>query len=133
MLRRLEVSELLLGRAFRSQRTRIPVEEFYEWFETDQVGKSGKQAAVCVAVGRRAAGALARSIGVVVRLPTLIRKSPRPGARFRISRGLPTSAPCPSRHGDLSRPAWCGSCAKWCQPNAGYVAVARTRGRQSCW
>ena len=125
MLRRLEVSELLLGRALKSQRTRIPVEEFYEWLETDQVGKSGKQAAVCVAVGRRAAGALARSIGVVVRPPTLIRKSPRPGLGFE-SRGAfrPArlarlgTAIYPRRHGAV---------------RGAKLAVARTRGRQSCW
>ncbi|MFG1626250.1 SOS response-associated peptidase [Kribbella sp. NPDC049227] len=30
-------------RAFKSQRALIPVDAFYEWLETDQVGKSGKK------------------------------------------------------------------------------------------
>jgi len=30
-------------RAFKSQRALIPVDAFYEWLETDQVGKSGKR------------------------------------------------------------------------------------------
>jgi hypothetical protein len=30
-------------RAFKSQRALIPVDAFYEWLETDQLGKSGKK------------------------------------------------------------------------------------------
>jgi putative SOS response-associated peptidase YedK len=30
-------------RAFKSQRALIPVDAFYEWLETDQIGKAGKQ------------------------------------------------------------------------------------------
>jgi hypothetical protein len=29
-------------RAFKSQRALIPVDAFYDWLETDQIGKSGK-------------------------------------------------------------------------------------------
>jgi putative SOS response-associated peptidase YedK len=29
-------------RAFKSQRALIPVDAFYEWLETDEIGKSGK-------------------------------------------------------------------------------------------
>jgi hypothetical protein len=30
-------------RAFKSQRALIPVDAFYEWLETDEIGKSGKK------------------------------------------------------------------------------------------
>jgi hypothetical protein len=54
-------------RAFRGQRALIPVDAFYEWLETDQVGKSDKKLKQPFALpaGRRQHAGAGRAVRVL--------------------------------------------------------------------
>jgi hypothetical protein len=92
-------------RAFKSQRALIPVDAFYEWLETDQVGKSGKPLKQPFA------------------LPVNCTKHSRLGGRFLSERTWCGDGLAAAVGGGAGRPAtgWGGRC-HWAESSAVHAA-----------